>query len=50
MAYQFHSPVNFWLELPMEELYSWTMIADAMRKESEEKAEREERARQRSRA
>jgi hypothetical protein len=30
MASNFHSPPNYWLDIPLVELYRWTMIAGKM--------------------
>jgi hypothetical protein len=33
MSSAFHTPVDYWLSLPLEELYSWIMAANAVNDE-----------------
>jgi hypothetical protein len=33
MSSGFHTPIDFWLELSVPDLYAWTMQAKAMREE-----------------
>ena len=41
MSSNYHSPVNYWLGLPIVKLIDWIMIADQLKREAEERANRQ---------